>query len=147
MADKLTIQIDGAAELSAKLIELGKKIDSDEVLAILKTQAQVVRQRILSNTPQGPTGNLRRGVKARAMSPDARFGPVAIAAMDYKVAHHAYLVAFGTRARFKKKEHGGWYTGRGPANPFFRDAIESSQAAVSDNIIRAVGDLIDKAMA
>lgn len=91
-----------AVEKSSK--RLSDKAVSNQSLKLAKVIAEDARGR----APQGPTGNLKRSLRAVILSGD---NPPAIAAVDRKVAPHAHLIEFGTS--------------RAPAYPFFRPAVDA----------------------
>jgi len=87
----------------------GHQAVRDGVYGISLDAAEEIRAR----TPVGPTGNLRRSIRARKFSKEkGQF--IAFTAIDRKIAPHAHLVEFGHRTL-----DGGHV----PAHPFFRPVM------------------------
>ena len=87
---------------------------------------EVAKASVLDLTPDGPTGNLRKAVKAER-KPDfvtAARNRIAWVYMDAAVAPHALLVEFG---------HGGPHPA--PAHPYFRPGVEQSREQVKQIIV------------
>jgi HK97 gp10 family phage protein len=106
------IKISGIKELNKALEDLNETIENAAGDSAMKS-AEKIRDRIGQKAPLGPTGNLKRSPVAR------RYGNVAGAGIDRKIAPHAHLVEFGTS--------------RTPAHPFFRPAIAESKNRVAKN--------------
>jgi HK97 gp10 family phage protein len=113
---KTTVKIEGTEELEAKIVQLnngmtGKKI-SHRILPLAKEVADHIRD----GTPRGPTGNLKRSIIAKELTPRESVGTV-IVAVDRKIAPHAHLLEFGTV--------------RMSPHPFFRPGWDSVKDHVS----------------
>lgn len=96
----------------------------------VKAIAAALKAKVKSNAPDGPTGNLRRGVKHSAQ-PHFIKGKVAplqqFVYVDHRIAPHHYNVEFG---------HGGQKPA--PPHPYFRPAVESSRGSANAQIRAAL---------
>lgn len=125
----------GMAGLVAGLNALGSiGENSKSIREGHRRAATVIWKRVKAEAPQGPTGNLKRGVqsgtfKFRAGQPSESF-----VQMSSKIAPHAVLVEFGARG------------GRMPANPFFRRGVQSSAQEAFDAMVSGVGQAVDEAV-
>lgn len=95
--------------------------DLSSARTAVDSAAGAVMAAVLSKTPQGPTGNLRRSIKMSRRPPFIQ-DPEKLKSFVYadaSTAPHALLVEFG---------HGG----KRPAqpNPFFRPAVEAMRGTV-----------------
>lgn len=113
----------------ASLKDLG--VDGKKLAEAIGRTAREMEERVRSEAPQGPTGNLKRGVesgvfKRRPGKPIAGF-----VRMSYKIAPHSHLVEFGARG------------GQMPANPFFRRATTGGEESALSSIEDAAGQAID----
>jgi len=104
-----TVRIEGVDSLKAQLARLADSLSDRAISPDLLDQAQKVADRARSKAPLGPTGNLKRSIHAKMMPAKGGYPPVAIAAVDRKIAPHGHLVEFGTVKM--------------SARPFFRPAI------------------------
>ena len=87
----------------------------------LKPAAQIVAKEARKTAPVGPTGNLRKGIraeKAKAQKP----GTILWHAVSK--AQHAYLVGFGSTKSGERFTKDGRSTGVMPANPFMSRAAD-----------------------
>lgn len=82
--------------------------------------ADIIADEARRLAPEGPTGNLKRGIVARVDKVHTEFGGGheghAYVSVNYKIAPHAHLVEYGARG------------GEMPANPFMRRAQEAKEA-------------------
>jgi HK97 gp10 family phage protein len=135
------MHINGIAELDAKLEKLAENLAPEQTTPILEQGAQIVADSARAKAPIGPTGNLRRGIRATRLQPRGKH-TAAIAAVDYRIAPHAHLVEHGTGERIAKRgKHLGWHYGVMPAQPFLGPAALETQEQVVDfvsNEIRAI---------
>jgi hypothetical protein len=92
------VVMEGLAELREQLRRLPEEL-KDEAQDIVLRTAQGAAAEVVAAYPQGPTGNLKRGVRARLQSA-GRFGA---GAMVISRAPHASIYEFGTRARQTEK--------------------------------------------
>jgi HK97 gp10 family phage protein len=113
-----SIKITGVGQMLNNLEKLEKAVQKEAGNSAMKS-AEEIRDRIRQNAPLGPTGNLKRSPVAR------KYGNVAIAGVDRKIAPHAHLVEFGTS--------------RAPAHPFFRPAVSSKKNRVAENFREDIG--------
>lgn len=81
--------------------------------------AVMIQRRAQANIKREVTGNLRRGVVAKKFDPGVKDQPASFVGIDYRISPHAHLIEFGHLAR------DGSHVA---AQPFFFDAVESSQA-------------------
>jgi hypothetical protein len=100
------LQLQGMTEFRAALRQLPEDL-ADEAGVIVQAQAENVAGQIESGYPQGPTGNLKRGVTV-ASSSASRFGAGAIVRSR---APHASIFEKGTTQRRTGK---GWNRGAMP---------------------------------
>jgi HK97 gp10 family phage protein len=142
MADEITLDITGTDELQQQLKALGESVRPDRVEPLLLEGAKTVRDTAINLAPVGPTGNLKKSPVAK-MLPSREFGKPgkAIAALDRKKAPHAWLVEFGSHGERISKR--GKSSGVMPANPFFRNAWDSTKDWVLGHIIEGLKDLIE----
>lgn len=92
------LQMNGLSELRTALRQLPETL-ANEAEAIATSQAEYARGQIQSAYPQGPTGNLKRGVTASKEGGGARFG---VRAIVRSRARHSHLFEFGTKLRRTK---------------------------------------------
>lgn len=115
--------------------------------------ADLIADEVRRQAPEGPTGNLKKGVVSKVNKLAAVLGEgSAYIGFNYKVARHAHLVEYGTLgARFPKKKPFMWFMWNGklvraskvkamPANPFFRNSIDAktgeAAAVVSADLLQ-----------
>lgn len=123
-----TWEIKGLEELNKKLTEVVKSLNPDKVEPVLSKGARQMSSAIRRNAPRGPTGNLKRSIKTKKLKPLAWNNPAAsIAAIDRKIAPHAWLV-----------EH------KGRSKGFFRRAVDETSGKVIETVTREVQKLIDQ---
>lgn len=140
MADQFSVKLDGMDELMKQFQDLQKAVHPDKVEPITLKAARDIAREIRLWAPQGPTGNLRKAIRAKQLK---RFGmnpAPAIAAVDRKRAPHAHLVEYGHAL-----VRGGKTIGHVPANPFFRGAVSASQEPVLKEVIQKLEALIEGA--
>ncbi|NDD52970.1 hypothetical protein EBZ39_03680 [bacterium] len=127
MGVKLSIQIDGLAELGKQLEALPAKVAKKILRPAIRKAAKPVAAECKATAPVGPTGNLKRSFKVRAMKLRGRRRKngvgVVITSPGSGRAPHAHLVEKGTQLRRKKS---GAATGIMPANPFMQRAAEKT---------------------
>ena len=84
-------------------------------------------------------GDKRPGALKRAIKVFSEKGTKDISRLrvgvDYKIAPHAHLVEFGTKARTRKKRGS---TGTMPAFPFMRPAFESTKERVLQAFVEKI---------
>ena len=139
----INIEIQGKEAFEKTLLALAKALPNDKVEPVMLDGAKVVAAAARAKAPQGPSGNLKKGVKAKLLRQISNYPRSAAAAVDRKIAPHAYIIEYGTKPRYQKS---GRYTGIGPAQPFFRPAVDTNKGRIQDEVITKLGNLIDSAM-
>ena len=137
---EIKVEAQGLEELQRDFRSLARKIEPKELKPILRKEAQRFAALLLPRTPLGPTGNLRKGVKAwtppiTARHPDA----MARAGVRYRIAPHVHLVEYGTKERYNKR---GAYRGVMPARHFIMSLGDSQMPGILRRIIDAVNKVI-----
>jgi HK97 gp10 family phage protein len=138
----MEIRIEGMDELEKQLKELEKSLNPDKIEPILLEAAYDLAEAMRAKAPQGPTGNLKKSIRARLLKQYAGH-PAAGAGVDRKKASHAHLVEFGTVQRHQKS---GKSTGTMPAKPFLRPAWDSNKERITRKVIENIKGLIDKCL-
>lgn len=124
----------GLARVLGTLKAVGKLGESKDVVAGHREAAKGLAGRIKTEAPQGPTGNLKRGVefgtfKDRPGKPSASF-----VRMNAKIAPHALLVENGTV--------------KSRPNPFFRRGVRAggpaALAQAADASLKAIDNALKK---
>ena len=101
-------------EVEQNLIKAAKMFGPDEVEGISEEGAKIISKEAETRTPIGPTGRLRSAHVVKKLGRRmGRAAPV-IAAVDRKIAPHAWLVEYG---KYK--------------NPYFRPALEAKREEVA----------------
>ena len=129
---QVTVKIEGLSELSKQLQELAKAGDPEKVEPILMKGAKKLADAIRDRAPLGPTGNLKKSVKAKKLKPLGSEPASAAAAVDRKIAPHAHFVENGTS--------------RAPAHPFFRPAVDSTMPEVEREVVSELEKLVEGAV-
>jgi len=132
MPAKMRLEIQGLDELERRIKSLRSALEAKDVEEILVKGARLVRDDAKRRAPRGPTGNLRRGVKAKKGKRRGKMYSTAFAAMDYKVAPHAYLVEYGTSKM--------------RARPYFRPAVDSMKDQVRQTVQAGIDKLLQEAI-
>jgi len=128
----LTFKIGGVLETVKALDKVSNSLKGKVMGKTLLKQAEIIAEDARDRAPLGPTGNLKRSLRAKLLDEKSRFPTVAIAAVDRKIAPHAHLVEFGTSKM--------------SARPFFRPAVDSHGGKVIDNIKDGAKKLIERAV-
>jgi hypothetical protein len=134
------VQLQGVQELRAALRNLPSDL-AQEADVVIRATAEDMARAATSAYPEGPTGNLKRGVTVETNS--SRFG---IGAIVRSRAKHASIFERGTQVRRTGK---GWNRGAMPQPPeserFIPKAIRSrrrmTQALI--DIVRKAGFEVD----
>lgn len=129
-----SIYIKGLDELERKCNQVIKEVSKEKTQLLLK-QARLVRDRIKSKAPRGPTGNLKKAAYAKAYPETTTSPAVAYAGIRPKRAPHAHLVEYG---------HGGPHPA--PAHPFFRPAVDEMMPKVQRNIEQGLKKTVEGAI-
>jgi hypothetical protein len=106
-----------------------------ESTAIVQVTAVTMQHEVLAAYPEGPTGNLKRGVVVKVEQTD-RAG---ISARVESRAKHAWWNEHGTGPRvWNKKRPNGKSTGRMPAKPVFIDIAIARRRVMTRALIGVV---------
>jgi len=127
---EFTIMVQGIPELQGKLERMKNELNPDETEPILVRAAEIMANTIRARAPVGPTGNLRRGVVAKALQRREK-QTAAIAAMDYRIAPHAHFLEAGTKYM--------------AARPFFGPGVAASRGEALETIISEISRSLEKA--
>jgi HK97 gp10 family phage protein len=129
MADEISIEITGTAELIKQIDDMSKSVDPEKVEPVLMDAGKIVYDEIEPRVPIGPTGHLHKALIIKKLTRRGRDIPAPVlVGMDRKKAPHAWLVEFGSPGRYAKKgKHPGKYSGPMPANPFMRTGWDASK--------------------
>ena len=136
MSDFITVEIMGKKEFTRTLLELAKSLPNEKTEPIMMEGAKIVAAAAKSAAPQGATGNLKKGIKAKFLRQISNYPRSAAAVSN---APHDHLVEYGTAPRRQKN---GRYTGSMPAHPFFRPAVDSNTGRIQNQIIEKFWSLI-----
>lgn len=136
MAD-ITIECIGDKEFHDTMLRLTKSLPNDKVEPVMMEGAKIIADAARAAAPKGPTGNLKKGIKAKFLKPIS-LQPRSAAAVSN--APHDHLVEYGTAPRTQKKT--GRYTGSMPAHPFFRPAVDSNKGRVQNQVIEKLWNMI-----
>ena len=139
----INIEIQGKEAFEKTLLALAKALPNNKVEPVMMAGPKVIAAAAKAKAPQGPTGKLKKAVKAKMLRQIGNYPRSAAAAVDRKIAPHAYIIEYGTKPRYQKS---GRYTGIGPAIPFFRPAVDTNKGRIQDEVITKLGNLIDSAM-
>jgi len=117
--------------------------------------AEMIAAGIEKRAPLGPTGNLKKSIKAKLLKRRGKNPAPAIAAIDRKIAPHAHWVEKGTKIRKvgKKKVMYGKKTGQfygkevAPmrANRFFQKGRNASQKKALHHVVTKLQAIIEGA--
>ena len=99
MAKAVDISLEGLNQLNKKLNKLIKVVDDREMETALMKPAKKLRSLIRGRAPQGPTGNLKKGIVAKRFRYKIKNQPAVFVSVDYRLAPHAHLVEFGTQGQ------------------------------------------------
>jgi HK97 gp10 family phage protein len=160
--DGLTVEIQGLAELQAKLNDLSTKAADAAMRKALKAGAVIEQAAITERAPikDGtggilPDGALKNDIVFKIRRDD-RGGMTAVVGPDKYTAHVARWVEYGhrlVRGGYSKKLADGSTRGPGkevdqvPEHPFIRPAWEASREAVTTAITTTLAEEIEKAAA
>src|SRR5688572_6115378 len=126
------LQMEGLTQLQAALRALPEELVQD-ASAIVQAHATDAKQQIQAAYPEGPTGNLKRGVTVNTAA--SRGGTAAIVRSR---APHAWMYENGSGSRQNRR---GANRGRTPAAPTF---IPIAMQALR-RMVQALIDLVQKA--
>jgi len=137
--DTFTVEIEGKKEFEATLRNLVNALPNEKVEPVMMEGAKTVAAAAKAKAPRGPTGNLKKAVKAKQLKQISNYPRSAAAVVDRKVAPHANIIEYGTKPRHQKS---GRYTGSGPARPFFRPAVDTNVGRIYTQIKDKFLDMI-----
>jgi HK97 gp10 family phage protein len=106
-----------------QLSALAKTLSPEVVEPMLMDKGEKLGDAVRDVAPQGPTGNLKKGVKVKQM--DKR-GDNPKSVIVKSTSPHDHLVEYGTSERYQKTT--GRYTGVMPRHPFFRPAVDANKS-------------------
>lgn len=148
----MAIKVTGSAETVKALKELATKYGASELEPSLLEIARELRDEIKPLTPVGPTGNLRKAIRAKRGRRRGNLYTSAIVLVDRKIAPHLHLVTGGTKAhrivaKAKRVLAGiGRVFGRSVSHPgakpntYFEDAVNARMSLLAmklEALIRA----------
>lgn len=148
------VTLEGLQEVSGQLSQLLSDALRADILHSVVDAAKIAEESVLAGTPEGPTGNLKKGIQSYGLKLRPRKDITAVVGVDYGVAPHVLLLEYGTAARFniysdkkqKKKLKTKRFTGKGPETQFFSKGVKRARGAIGAIIERGVGKAIDKAL-
>ena len=123
MADRFDVKMVGMEELDRKMQKLAKSLGPDNTEPMLYGAAELVTTQVQANVNsiRRVTGNLSRSPVTKMMSKQKAGEPrPSIAAIDRKIAPHAWLVEFGSS--------------KSSPTPYFRPAWDSKRGAALEHI-------------
>lgn len=131
------ITLDGMDELRAAVKQVLGAMGDKEVANICLEGAKVIRTAMKRKAPRGPTGHLKKAIRAKKAKRYQRHNPSAWAAVDRKRAPHAHLVENGHRlVKGGKLGKGGRVVGNVPARPFVRSAVVETKGKVRAVLVK-----------
>lgn len=121
---QMKVAVDGLETLNKQLEALPRNVSRKILAGALRKAARPIANEARATAPVGPTGNLRRSfrvraIRARILRRRGKAAGVSITNRNTASAPHAHLVEKGTGPRYTKS---GRYTGIMPANPFMERA-------------------------
>ena len=138
MADTFTVKLEGAEDLKKQFQDLVKSVHPDKVEPVLMKGARKLAKAIRDKAPRGPTGNLKKAVRAKQLK-RIGFNPApAIAAVDRKRAPHAGLVEYGHAL-----VRNGKVIGHVPPHPFFRPAVDENGNRILGEVTGEIKKLVE----
>jgi len=154
MASRSTIQVQGLAQ-ARKALANASPFMAAGVQDALTMAAKMIRSEAERLAPRGPTGNLKRALRAAPGRSTKTFLQSFVFTLG-QIAPHAHLVEFGTKPHqiVPKKKGGilafGRYFVRSVDHPgakpwpFFQTAVRNKRLQVRRMIERAVEEVINK---
>lgn len=141
------VKIEGIKALKKQLQNLIKAVEPAKAEPVLMEAAEMIAAGIEKKAPQGPTGNLKKSVKAKQLKRRGKNPAPAIAAIDRKIAPHAHLVEKGSKGvRVAKR---GKYKGRSfgvmPKSNFFRKGLRNTQKKALNHVVTKLQSMIEGA--
>ena len=157
------ISLEGYTELQKKFHNMIDIIDEREMNKALMRPVRKLRTAIRRAAPEGPTGNLRRGIVAGKFKPAIKGAPGFFVRVSGRIAPHAWLVEHGTGGlrypthKASKVKAGKWlaafngivrwieHTGRMPANPFFRRTVDARRNETEAGLVKETWNVVSMA--
>lgn len=124
-ARKPPIKLTGMDSFLAGYRKAAGVVSDKEVAGIMLAGARVIAKAVRRRAPKGPTGNLKKGVRAKKFRRFKVHQPAAWAGTIHKLAPHAHLVEYGHRL-----VRGGQEVGFVRGHPFFRPAVQETRDQV-----------------
>jgi hypothetical protein len=166
---RMNIRVEGLQQAMQKLEAMGDVTAKGKLTEALVSGAQAIAETVETRTPRGPTGNLKRAVKAFA----ARFRPgkamAAFTLIKRQIAQHLHLVSFGRKGFGAGQNTGGRSerkTGKKalfglamsgfpahpvkrvkaqPPNPFFKEGVAAARTKAKRDVEQAIKEIIERA--
>lgn len=134
----ITVKLEGAEELKKQFQALAKSVHPDKVEPVLMKGARKLVKAIRDKAPRGPTGNLKKSIRAKKLE-RIGFNPAsAIAAVDRKRAPHASLVEYGHAL-----VRNGKVIGHVPPHPFFRPAVDENHDRILAEVTGEIKKMVE----
>lgn len=131
MPDFVTVQVQGLAEVDAKLHKLANKLADRSLRKAVEAGLVVMADAVRDRTPE-KTGLLKSSVGGRVATSQKQGALVGVVGFGNE-GYVARLVEFGHRVRAKakngKSKKSGAVVGHVPAHPFMRPAFDESKDA------------------
>lgn len=127
---RLTMQVEGLDKALKKVNAMFHALDPLKVEKVLLKGAKTVSAESKRRAPERE-GTLKKAHKARVSRRRRKDGAGAFSAIDRKIAPHAHLVEYGTV--------------KTQANPFFRPAVDATEAQVKAQVEGDSKALVDGA--
>lgn len=140
---RIDIDVEGLEEASRRIRSIVSTLESRDVENVLFQGAKIIRAEARSRAQRGPTGNLRRSIKASRGKRRGKLFATAFSAIDRKKAPHAHLIELGTGPRYHKKTRK--YVGRVIGKPFFQPAVQATKNEVATVVNEGIARLIGRA--
>lgn len=118
----------GLDEAIKRVEALASTLDAEEVEDVLLEGAEIIAaeaRRIVSVR----SGKLQKNIKVKRGKRKDRSVANALAAVNFKVARHAYLVEYGTSSA--------------PAHPYFRPAVDNTMSDVQRTVEDGLRKLVE----
>ena len=152
MGAKVTLE--GLGDLAKDFDNLVGAFESRIIEREAEPAAELIAKDARRRAPRGPSGNLRRAIGVKKLRRTPHSGAV-IAAVDRKIAPHAYWNEFGgrrertpTNAQALYDDRTNTFFGkrvsRMPAQPFFRPAVHAQSGNAAERFEQGLAGQISK---
>ena len=121
---KLNFKIEGLNLALNKFGKLENAVGGKATEGDSLKEAKVIAEDARSRAPLGPTGNLKRSLRAVLLDKRGDNPRPAMAGVDRKIAPHGWIVEFGTS--------------RMSARPYFRPAVNAHKEGIVDSIKKRI---------